>query len=36
MVISVRMRASSRSPSSGEVCLEVCSMQCLSLPSSVF
>jgi len=30
------LRESASSPSSGEVCLEVCSMQCLSLPSSIF
>jgi len=30
------LRESARSPSSGEVCLEVCSRQCFSLPSSIF
>jgi len=30
------LRESASSPSSGEVCLEVCSMQCFSLPSSIF
>jgi hypothetical protein len=30
------LRESVSSPSSGEVCLEVCSTQCFSLPSSVF
>ena len=30
------LRESASSPSSGEVCLEVCSRLCFSLPSSVF
>ena len=30
------LRESAGSPSSGEVCLEVCSRLCFSLPSSVF
>jgi hypothetical protein len=30
------LRESASSPSSGEVCLEVCSEHCFSLPSSVF